>query len=46
MEVIHVGPYMAPLPSLGLLVTFGLPILIGIIWVWRDANQRGQPGWL
>jgi uncharacterized membrane protein len=23
-----------------------IPILIGLVWVWRDANRRGQPGWL
>src|SRR5215831_1735539 len=32
--------------SLGPLLYFGLPVLIGFLWIWRDANRRGQPGWL
>jgi hypothetical protein len=35
-----------PILSLGPILYFGVPVLIGFLWIWRDANQRGQPGWL
>ena len=44
--VIHVGPYMAPVPPLEAVVAVAIPLLIGFLWIWRDANRRGQPGLL
>ena len=51
---IHLGALPLPVPllrflsttSLAELLFFGLPVLIGFLWIWRDANRRGQPGWL
>lgn len=44
--VIRFGPYMVPFPPLEAIVTFAIPVLIGFLWIWRDANRRGQPGLL
>lgn len=27
------------------LISF-VPILVGVFWIWPDANRRGQHGWL
>lgn len=44
MWVLRFGPYMLPFPPITTIFTFVVPVLAGALWIWRDANRRGQPG--
>jgi len=43
---LQLGTTLLPIPPIGPLLYVGLPVLIEVLWIWRDVNRREKPGWL